>query len=50
MAICGIYKITNKINNHAYIGQSIDIARRWEDHKGMYYQCSLYDAFKKYGE
>lgn len=27
--ITGIYKITNKINGHMYIGQSIDIQRRW---------------------
>ena len=26
---CGIYKITNKINGHSYIGQSVDIERRW---------------------
>ena len=26
--ICGIYKITNKINGHSYIGQSVDIKRR----------------------
>lgn len=25
--ICGIYKITNKINNKSYIGQSKDIYR-----------------------
>lgn len=25
----GIYKITNKINNKSYIGQSVDIASRW---------------------
>lgn len=29
----GIYKITNQINNKSYIGQSIDIKRRWRDHK-----------------
>lgn len=26
--ICGIYKITNTINNKVYIGQSTDIRRR----------------------
>lgn len=30
--ICGIYKITNKINNKAYVGQSIDIYTRWTTH------------------
>lgn len=29
----GIYKITNKLNNKCYIGQSIDIMRRWSEHK-----------------
>jgi len=46
---CGIYKITNIINNHAYIGESINIERRWNEHKRMLYHSSLYDAFKKYG-
>lgn len=49
MAICGIYKITNKINNHAYIGLSIDIERRWKEHKKMKYRACIYDAFIKYG-
>lgn len=30
--ICGIYKITNQTNNMCYIGQSVDIAKRWKDH------------------
>lgn len=29
-----IYKITNKINNKAYIGSSIDVPRRWRHHIG----------------
>ena len=29
---CGIYKITNQTNNMCYIGQSVDIAKRWKDH------------------
>ena len=29
----GIYKITNKINGHCYVGQSIDIHKRWLCHK-----------------
>lgn len=49
--LCGIYKITNKINGHAYIGQSINITRRWRDHKNRYLKDdnSLYKAFSKYG-
>ena len=29
----GIYKIQNLINQKCYIGQSIDIERRWRDEK-----------------
>ena len=29
---CGIYKIENKINGKVYIGQSIEIERRWQKH------------------
>ena len=49
MAICGIYKITNNLNGKSYIGYSIDIQRRWSQHKKMKYRASIYDAFKKYG-
>ena len=31
--ICGIYKVQNLINNKIYIGKSIHIYRRWEEHK-----------------
>lgn len=49
---CGIYKITNMINNKSYIGQSVDIVRRWNKHKNFSQDRSeypLYRAFKKYG-
>lgn len=29
---CGIYMIQNKVNNKMYIGQAVDIERRWNDH------------------
>lgn len=29
---CGVYKITNLLNNKCYIGQSVDIYKRWCDH------------------
>ena len=48
----GIYKITNKINGHSYIGQSIDITTRWNHHRNYPVSNSkypLYLAFKKYG-
>ena len=28
----GIYKITNQKDNLCYIGQAVDLARRWKDH------------------
>ena len=31
-ALCGVYKITNKINGKVYIGQSINIETRWKEH------------------
>lgn len=54
--VCGIYKITNMLNNECYIGKSIDIDRRWKQHKYRYdkaelkcYNYHLYRAFRKYG-
>ena len=48
MAICGIYKITNNLNGKSYIGYSIDIQRRWSQHKKMKYRASIYDAKTNY--
>lgn len=31
-ALCGVYKITNLVNGKVYIGQSINIKARWNDH------------------
>lgn len=52
----GIYKITNKINNKVYIGQSKDIKFRWYRHRLAafnknypQYNCLLYKAIRKYG-
>ena len=52
----GVYKITNKTNEHCYIGQSIDIARRWKCHISNAtvknipdYNYPLQKAFRKYG-
>lgn len=49
----GIYKITNKINNKVYIGQSKNISRRWREHKRHYKNKNnssvLYKAIRKYG-
>lgn len=52
----GIYKITNKVNGHCYVGQSRYIEKRWSNHivashnkndKG--YEYPLYRAIRKYG-
>ena len=48
----GIYKIENNINHKKYIGQSVDIRKRWEYHRCVYtYKTNsrLYAAFRKYG-
>ena len=47
----GIYKITNKINNKSYIGQSIHIEERWKQHINLITtgEQLLYKAFRKYG-
>lgn len=49
--IIGIYKITNKINNKVYIGQSTNIFNRWNEHryKAKTEDKPLYKAFKRYG-
>lgn len=50
---CGIYKITNIVNNKVYIGKSIQIERRWSEHKSeinnLNKQNHLYRAMRKYG-
>ena len=47
----GIYKITNKINNKIYIGQSNDIKRRKNEHRCIEHETnkSLKKAYIKYG-
>lgn len=47
--MCGIYKITNLITGKVYIGQSVDILRRWRQHKHSSFSYPLYEDFKKYG-
>lgn len=45
--IC-IYKITNKINGKSYIGQSINIMRRWDEHLKGQGNSSLYLDFQNF--
>ena len=48
---CGIYLITNLINGKVYVGQSINLRRRWREHKYRIYQNNspIDLAFIKYG-
>ena len=50
----GIYKITNKINNFSYIGQSTQIEERFKEHKSQYNwnketNKRLYQDIQKFG-
>lgn len=54
--ICGIYKITNKVNGKIYMGQSVNILDRWNHHKSCCnnekcheYNSPFYRALRKYG-
>lgn len=53
--VCGIYKITNQETGECYIGQAVDVRRRWMDHCKMMLQIDapknnqLYAAAAEYG-
>jgi group I intron endonuclease len=46
---CGIYQIQNRLDGRRYIGQSVNIERRWEKHKKGNTNPHLCAAIKKYG-
>ena len=51
---CGVYCIRCKVNNKAYIGSSVDINRRWTEHKsalkaGRHDNKLLQEDYNKYG-
>jgi group I intron endonuclease len=53
--ISGVYEIVNTINGHRYIGSSVNIVRRFKDHKyklkcGIHANSHLQNAWKKHGE
>jgi len=53
--ICGIYKITNTTNDKCYIGQSVNILKRYKQHfrnarAGSKKCAKFYDSLRKYGE
>lgn len=52
----GIYKITNLVTNKVYIGQSVNIERRWAEHKARAFDSHnncfhlpLYRSIRKHG-
>ena len=54
---CGIYIIKNDINEKVYIGQSINIHKRIQEHfwksecsKDVSYNSALHSAIRKYGK
>ena len=52
---CGIYMIQNKVNNKMYIGQAVDIEKRWRDHRrNLTNRCNenrhFINAWKRDGE
>lgn len=54
--LSGIYTITNRSNGKVYIGESLDIYRRWHDEhipqlrKNSHYNKELQKDFNEYGE
>lgn len=51
----GIYKITNIVTNKCYIGQSIDMEKRWKSHISMlnrnkHHSIKLQSSWNKHGE
>lgn len=52
---CGIYCIENKTNGKKYIGKSVNIQKRWKEHKsqlcnGTHVNSYLQHSWDKYGE
>lgn len=47
---CGIYKIENLINGKVYIGQSIEIEKRWQKHLNAKDDFLIHKALRKYGK
>lgn len=46
----GIYKITNLVNSKSYIGQSVHIERRWQEHCSPSAKSIIAKAIQKYGK
>lgn len=53
--IMGVYEIRNKVNNKVYIGSSVNIKQRWNEHKrtlnkNIHHNRYLQRSWNKYGE
>lgn len=53
--MCGIYLIRNKINGKTYVGSSVNINKRWNEHKhhlrkNKHHSSYLQRSWNKYGE
>ena len=46
---CGIYKITNLVNGKIYVGQSVDMERRFQKHLYANDNFLIHKAIRKYG-
>lgn len=50
MIQCGIYLIRHRVSGKSYVGQSIDVSRRWSEHRSSKSENSLITrALRKHG-
>ena len=43
--MCGVYMIKNKVNGKLYIGSSVDIQKRWINHR-IYLRNNKHHSFQ----
>ena len=53
--VCGIYRIVNKSNGKFYVGSSVDVMKRWREHRRLlnnnkHHSALLQHSWNKYGE
>jgi group I intron endonuclease len=49
---CGVYCLTNKLSGRQYVGKSVDIRKRWENHRNPASRkptSAIHSALRKYG-
>ena len=47
--LCGIYLLTHIATGRKYVGQSVDIQKRWREHSRCYSDARLGKSIKQYG-